>query len=78
MLDICNNLLPTVAGHQYSEEEFGRSAPEALGNDESASPGEDNTPMLEGGNSTENATTPENSTAPKAGKGRSSRKSLAA
>ena len=78
VLDICNNLLPTVAGHQYSEEEFGKNAVEALGNDESGSSGDDNTPMLEGVESAENATTPESTGAPKAGRGRGSRKSIIA
>lgn len=77
VLDICNNLLPTVAGHQYSEEEFGKNAPEVLGNDESASLGDDSTPMLGGANSAENAPAPESNAAPKPGKARASKKSIA-
>jgi cell division septum initiation protein DivIVA len=76
VLEICNNLLPTVAGHQYSEEEFSKSAPEALGNDDSETLSDENTPMLGGGNSAENGNSPESGVAPKANKGRAPRKSL--
>ena len=76
VLDICNNLLPTVAGHQYSEEEFGKKPSEALGSNESESVSDESTPMLGGGNSAENGNSPEGSTSPKAGKPRGTRKSL--
>ena len=77
VLDICNNLLPTVAGHQYSEEEFGKNIPEALGNDEPESLTDESTPMLGGGgNSAENGNSPEGGAAPKASKARPSRRTL--
>ena len=76
VLDICNNLLPTVAGHQYSEEEFGKNPPEALRNDESESLADESTPMLGGSNSADNGNSHESGAAPKASKARASRRSL--